>query len=223
MQSPEIPMTENSQSQTSTALKALYHVTDMSSTENSQHLLVNALLQNGLFTRKNFPAAANGIEGIQIALQQFDLTIVPRRTALPCWSDASACSAYVCQLGGEYFAVRKFGQHWINLNHAMLRPAQLQSKTFGLCLEQIEEAGYEIFVVVGSLPVCSADRNPLFQTEWDWGLIGGLYPRRTAEDEDYDSDDEYNDQLEDLLRNMNSGGFQLEAQDSMDGKTEEET
>jgi hypothetical protein len=123
------------------------------------------------------------------ALAPFGLSLVSRVDAFPDFIDVSSAGAFLCKNTRSWFGVRRVGAHWINLNHAMQRPAQLVAEHLGVCLRQLEDDGYEIYAVIGELPPCAAASDPLFSTYFDWGLVGGLFlPSAAATDDEYDDE-----------------------------------
>lgn len=62
----------------------------------------------------------------------------------------------------HWFAIRKFGPQWINLNSTLSKPELVTDTYFSILLRTLQEEGYTIFVVFGELPECEADN--LFST-----------------------------------------------------------
>lgn len=156
------------------------------------------------------------------ALKPFDLVIAPRREAVRDLSAAPAAEAYLCRNNDHWFGLRRIGAHWLNLNHAMQRPAQLSAEHLGVCLSQLEDDGHEIYVVQGDLPACDADSDPLFLTYFDWGLVGGLFlsSRVQLENDDQwdveilDEDIYFDD--EDVAEGYNRGMYKYPQDDQHD-------
>lgn len=134
-----------------------------------------------------------GLTTFSAALASFSIALLPLGEALPELEDAASVGAYLCRNNDHWFALRRFGAHWVNLNHAMQRPAQLSAGLLGVCLRQLEDDGHEIFVVAGDLPPCKADDDPVFMSHFEWGLTGGLF----VSSENYSSDGDSYDREED--------------------------
>ncbi|CAO3613927.1 unnamed protein product [Cunninghamella blakesleeana] len=71
--------------------------------------------------------------------------------------------AYICHLQQHWFTLRKFSvpYRWYNLNSTQSSPTYLSETYLGLLLQQIQDEGYSIFVVRGTLPKCIADEKAL--------------------------------------------------------------
>lgn len=128
------------------------------------------------------------------ALKPFNLHLARRSEVISDLSDAALANAYLCRNNDHWFGLRRIGAHWLNLNHAMQRPAQLSAEHLGVCLKQLEDDGHDIYVVQGDLPRCEADSDPLYEAYFDWGLIGGLFLSSGGQLDEYDPyDDDFLD------------------------------
>ncbi|XP_015429421.1 PREDICTED: ataxin-3-like isoform X2 [Dufourea novaeangliae] len=109
------------------------------------------------------------VQVISRALKVLELELVPYNStesaALMARKDPSQMKAYICNYKGHWFTIRKIGKQWFNLN-SMLSGPQLISDTYlAMYLAQLIQEGYSIFIVIGTLPQCTADdvlmRNPV--------------------------------------------------------------
>ena len=66
--------------------------------------------------------------------------------------------AFICHYRDHWFAVRRLGRQWFNLNSILPGPDLLSDTYLSLFLAQLQTDKYSIFVVVGQLPECEADR-----------------------------------------------------------------
>ena len=66
--------------------------------------------------------------------------------------------AFICHYRDHWFAIRKLGHQWFNLNSILPGPELLSDTYLSLFLAQLQTDQYSIFVVVGQLPECDADR-----------------------------------------------------------------
>ncbi|CAG8506215.1 13167_t:CDS:2 [Ambispora gerdemannii] len=68
--------------------------------------------------------------------------------------------AYICNLHEHWFCLRKFGgtpTRWYNLDSLLRGPEWISQTYLGMLLSQLENDGYNIFVVRGTLPISQAD------------------------------------------------------------------
>jgi ataxin-3 len=65
--------------------------------------------------------------------------------------------AFICNHAAHWFALRRFGSHWFNLNSLNDHPEYVSPMYLNLFLGQLRQEGYTIFVVTGNLPQCEAD------------------------------------------------------------------
>jgi len=66
-------------------------------------------------------------------------------------------NAFICNLHEHWFTIRKLGSQWFNLNSTLSGPELISDTYLGLFLAQVENDGYSIFVVKGTLQPCEAD------------------------------------------------------------------
>ncbi|KAL0092654.1 ataxin-3 [Phycomyces blakesleeanus] len=102
------------------------------------------------------------IQVIQNALCIWNLSLVPwlSEEASDAREHPEKEAAYICNLNQHWFTLRKFSVpwRWYNLNSTQSAPIHLSETYLGLLLQQIQNEGYSVFVVRGSLPDCVADR-----------------------------------------------------------------
>jgi len=78
--------------------------------------------------------------------------------------DPTSQSAYICNFREHWFTIRKFAsQQWFNLNSVNNGPELISPTYLHLFLSQLQNDGYSIFIVDGSLPQCPADEALLLQ------------------------------------------------------------
>ncbi|XP_037087218.1 LOW QUALITY PROTEIN: ataxin-3-like [Pollicipes pollicipes] len=106
------------------------------------------------------------VQVISAALRVWDLDLVPFSS-----SDASAAqaranlvgqTAYICNYRDHWFTIRRLGRQWFNLNSLLTGPELLSDSYLSEFMAQLLQEGYSIFIVLGMLPACTADR--LLQT-----------------------------------------------------------
>lgn len=107
----------------------------------------------------------SGFFSVQVlasALKVWDLELIPFSSQNPVAQAAQTNpylqKAYICNYREHWFAVRKFGQQWFNLNSLLTYPELISETYLGLFLAQLRQEGYSIFVVVGIFPSCEADK-----------------------------------------------------------------
>lgn len=66
--------------------------------------------------------------------------------------------AYICNFKQHWITIRKLGNQWFNLNSLLTGPELLSNTYLGMFLAQLQNDGYSIFIVMGNLPFCEADR-----------------------------------------------------------------
>lgn len=112
------------------------------------------------------------IQVITKALGVWSLDIIPYNSQHHIAIDARKTpvlqSAYICNMREHWFTIRKIGYQWFNLNSLLSGPELISDTYLALFLTQLQQEGYSIFIVVGSLPDCEADAllklNPAIQT-----------------------------------------------------------
>lgn len=108
----------------------------------------------------------SGFFSIQVlgeALKIWALELVPLKSsscaeAFQARQDPTAAPAYICNFREHWFTIRKFrSDQWFNLNSLFKQPELVSNTYLSLLLKQLENEGYSIFVIRGTLPPCQAD------------------------------------------------------------------
>ncbi|XP_005100952.1 ataxin-3 [Aplysia californica] len=108
--------------------------------------------------------------------------------------DPTQMTAFICNYHQHWFCVRKLGEQWFNLNSLLSGPELISSTYLALFLTQLQQEGYSIFIITGSLPSCEADQllrlmpavqtvKPRLLTEKEGGIDGA----EGAEDDEDDA------------------------------------
>lgn len=136
----------------------------------------------------------NDAYALSLALRAFNLSLAPWRPPrhIPIHEEI----AFLCVQYGRWFALRRVGKHWMNLNDDIGRPAQILHWQLEMSLRQLKEDGCQVFVVAGPLPACEADGVELFQREFMWGVFGGV----VCDDDDEDIYDDLEEEEEEEER-----------------------
>ncbi|VDN12703.1 unnamed protein product [Dibothriocephalus latus] len=64
---------------------------------------------------------------------------------------------FVCHYMQHWFAIRKLGNQWFDLNSMFSRPKLISKTYLSLYLAQLRQEGNSIYFVAGRLPECEAD------------------------------------------------------------------
>lgn len=98
------------------------------------------------------------VQVIERALQVYNLSLeVAGSSAAPTvLQNPCAESAFICHYNNHWFAIRKLGRQWFNLNSMQRGPKFISDTYLSLFLAQLKSEGYYIFVVRGQLPDCEA-------------------------------------------------------------------
>jgi len=101
------------------------------------------------------------VQVISRALSVWGLELVPRDSSDPvavrAKSSPIAANAYICNYREHWFAIRRLGNQWFNLNSLLEGPELVSNSYLGEFLAQLQQEGYSIFLVTGTLPECDAD------------------------------------------------------------------
>jgi len=101
------------------------------------------------------------VQVISRALTVWGLDLVPRDSSDPAAVRAKAspiaANAYICNYREHWFAIRRLGNQWFNLNSLLEGPELVSNSYLGEFLAQLQQEGYSIFLVTGNLPECDAD------------------------------------------------------------------
>lgn len=101
------------------------------------------------------------VQVISSALEVWGLELVPYTSTEQRARDANSkpftMQAFICNYKDHWFTIRRLGNQWFNLNSLLSRPELISDTYLALFLAQLQQEGYSIFVVFGSLPECEAD------------------------------------------------------------------
>ncbi|CAL4149201.1 unnamed protein product [Meganyctiphanes norvegica] len=101
------------------------------------------------------------VQVISSALRVWDMNLVPFNSSNPHAITAREAvveeSAYICNFREHWLTVRRLGYQWFNLNSLLTFPELISDTYLSLFLTQLRHEGYDIFIVSGPLPPCSAD------------------------------------------------------------------
>ena len=115
------------------------------------------------------------IQVLQRALSGFNIELVPYsskdKIAVQARNYPESIQGYICNLGAHWFAIRRFAQHYFNLNSFQYVPLIMPIQALKQYLKMIEDNGYSVFIVSGKLPSSIADiqleTNPVSYMEYD--------------------------------------------------------
>ncbi|XP_063227373.1 ataxin-3-like isoform X2 [Bacillus rossius redtenbacheri] len=121
------------------------------------------------------------VQVISAALEVWNLELVPYTSTEPCALQAQKCpadmQAYICNYRDHWFAIRRLGHQWFNLNSLLTGPELISDTYLAMFLAQLQQEGYSIFVVLGALPESEADSLlrlvPAVQTVKPRAVAGG--------------------------------------------------
>ncbi|KAL1116962.1 hypothetical protein AAG570_004290 [Ranatra chinensis] len=101
------------------------------------------------------------VQVISSALEVWGLELVPYNSteslALEAQKRPETMAAYICHYRDHWFTIRKLGHQWFNLNSLLSGPELISDTYLAMFLAQLQQEGYSIFVVQGSIPACTAD------------------------------------------------------------------
>lgn len=102
------------------------------------------------------------VQVIDNALRVWGLELLPYNSqneiSTRARDDPTQMSAYICNFGEHWFAIRQIGRQWFNLNSLLTGPELLSDTFLRLFLTQLQQDGYSIFIVTGNLMECEADQ-----------------------------------------------------------------
>lgn len=112
---------------------------------------------------------------MQRALATFNLELVPFRSqdqiAVHARNAPHRIQAYICNLGAHWFTIRRFAEHYFNLNSLQYVPMIMPIEILKEYLNMIENNGYSVFIVSGQLSSSLADvqleTNPISSMEYE--------------------------------------------------------
>lgn len=104
------------------------------------------------------------VQVISRALSLWGLELIPLNSSDPlarqCRADPTQVHAYIFHMENHWFCIRRFTDIWFNLNSMFSKPKYMSSLYLTEYLRQMEQEGYMVFIVSGTLPECGADRRP---------------------------------------------------------------
>jgi len=102
------------------------------------------------------------VQVISSALQVWGLELVPYSSTderiAHVFDNPCQMQAFICNYRDHWFTIRKLGYEWFNLNSLLKQPELISDTYLSLFLAQLKNDGYSIFVVLGDLPECRADK-----------------------------------------------------------------
>nr|CUU97566.1 hypothetical transcript [Hymenolepis microstoma] len=112
------------------------------------------------------------IQVITVALQNLGIELIPymRKTseAEAVRKNPAGQQAFICHFDMHWLAIRRLGSQWFDLNSLHSKPRLLTPTYLALYLTQLNNDGYSIWYVTGTLPECEADQylriNPLSES-----------------------------------------------------------
>ena len=87
---------------------------------------------------------------------------------------AGNAQAFICNHRQHWFTIRKFGNHWFNLNSLLPKPVYITATHLHMFLAQLQQEGYSIFIVLGELTPSLAD-NVFSSTEYDESFLRAVF------------------------------------------------
>merc|ERR1719334_2136573 len=101
------------------------------------------------------------VQVITRALSVWGLDLLPLNSSNPVATRAKAspisANAYICNFREHWFTIRRLGSQGFNLNSLLEGPELVSNTYLGEFLAQLQQEGYDIFIVTGQLPECDAD------------------------------------------------------------------
>lgn len=109
------------------------------------------------------------IQVISRALATFGLELIPLNStderALRARNDPTTVQGFIFNMENHWFCVRRFHNHWFDLNSLLNKPRYMSSLYLTEYLRQMKDDGYSIFIVSGIFPDCIADSSPPYFDE----------------------------------------------------------
>uniref|UniRef100_A0A6B2LD89 ubiquitinyl hydrolase 1 n=1 Tax=Arcella intermedia TaxID=1963864 RepID=A0A6B2LD89_9EUKA len=118
------------------------------------------------------------IDVLKDALGRLNLSVVPllHPSMRQVQEQPTLENAFLCNLQSHWFAIRKIGNSYWNLNSLYKTPNQLGELYLGIFLKQLQVEGYSIFVVTGPLPHPSP---PSSDSQW-WVYVPAAQKQHQA-------------------------------------------
>ena len=103
-----------------------------------------------------------GIQVISMALQKLNLAMTPLGSdqAAAARANPAACDGFIVNHGDHWFAIRRIGDAWFDLNSTQAKPKYISSTYVDMFLTTLQQAGQSVFVVAGTYPYCKLASNP---------------------------------------------------------------
>lgn len=103
-----------------------------------------------------------GIQVISMALQKVGLAMTPLGSdqAVEARANPAGCDGFIVNHGDHWFAIRRIGEHWFDLNSTQAKPKYISSTYVDMFLTTLQQAGKSVFVVAGTYPYCKLASNP---------------------------------------------------------------
>ena len=103
-----------------------------------------------------------GIQVISMALQKLNLAMTPLGSdqAVAARANPAACDGFIVNHGDHWFAIRRIGDAWFDLNSTQAKPKYISSTYVDMFLTQLQQAGQSVFVVAGKYPYCKLASDP---------------------------------------------------------------
>ncbi|ESO94236.1 hypothetical protein LOTGIDRAFT_118875 [Lottia gigantea] len=102
------------------------------------------------------------VQVISNALKVWGLDMIPYNSpsdqATEARNNPTNQRAFICNFRQHWFAIRKLGNQWFNLNSLLTGPELISDTYLSLFLTQLQQEGYSIFVIKGRIPDCEADQ-----------------------------------------------------------------
>ena len=102
-----------------------------------------------------------GIQVIQTALQNLGLTMTnfASEEASAARRDPTGITGYICNLQEHWYAVRRIGPHWFDLNSTHAKPKFVSPTYIEMFLSTMQQQGYSVFAVSGRFPAVPLATN----------------------------------------------------------------
>ncbi|KAH9400821.1 Ataxin-3 [Tyrophagus putrescentiae] len=103
------------------------------------------------------------LQVIQKALSNLTMEMIPfnnksSNLAISLRANPTAAQAFICHYQDHWYALRKFGTQWINLNSVLSKPKPISDTYLSLFLEQLQTEGHSIYIIAGNLIQTEADQ-----------------------------------------------------------------
>lgn len=99
------------------------------------------------------------IQVLQKALKNWSLDLIPYMSTAA--QHEQSIHAYVLNFKEHWYTIRMIANYWFNLNSMFTRPELITDTYLSILLAQLQNDGYSIFIVTGTLPVSPAEKSLL--------------------------------------------------------------